>query len=477
MDLDGVRPVLRRASAVAAAHGLEEAVVFAPAGVDPAEAGVALHCLGPGNDLVWHRGCERAKDDVGQSRVGLPAADDGRGGQAVHDRAERRLDPDEIVESLVDWHIRIDQAFQRVGAGGESLGEGRVNRRAPLRVGAGEVEGYASVVDSNRRLEADRPVGKAIVVDLTFSFERAAWEPAKLGPGARRGVFDERVDVGGDGRATKPREQLRKSALPGHVCRDLGAQVAGGFSLAPNLGEDEPKDVVDDRTVRDQADDWNDHALLEDLAKGADGGRRTTADVDVVGQVRDVAEKLAVVEHRRDHGDVVEVNPAAVGIVGNEHVAGLEAFRAVGPNRLRNDLDHRPEVDRLSEGLRGNLQSPIEERAGEVRPGLDVRRVGASPERQCHLLRRRGQRVARDLKGDRIEPGGVGHDGMLPLATFGNDGLLPAPFAGTIPGMGSGVNGGCDSLCARRLLRRSTQLRHQMNPGMPRPTGAQMRAQ
>ena len=34
----------------------------------------------------------------------------------------------------------------------------------------------------------------------------------------------------------------------------------------------------------------------------------------------------------------------------------IEAIGAVGPHRLRNDLNHRPEVDRLGERLRGDSQ-------------------------------------------------------------------------------------------------------------------------
>ena len=58
------------------------------------------------------------------------------------------------------------------------------------------------------------------------------------------------------------------------------------------------EDVVDDRAVRDHLDGRDDHAFLEDLAERADRRGRAAADVDVVREVRDVAEQLAFVVHR-----------------------------------------------------------------------------------------------------------------------------------------------------------------------------------
>ena len=46
----------------------------------------------------------------------------------------------------------------------------------------------------------------------------------------------------------------------------------------------------------------DDHAFLEDLAEGADARGRAAADVDVVGEVGDVAEQLAVRSRRARSG-------------------------------------------------------------------------------------------------------------------------------------------------------------------------------
>ena len=128
----------------------------------------------------------------------------------------------------------------------------------------------------------------------------------------------------------------------------------------------------------DDLDRRDDHALLEDLAERADARGRAAADVDVVREVRDVAEQLAVRMHGRDQADVVQVHAARKGVVRDDHVAGAEVLRAVVADRARHLLDHRAEVHRLREALRDRAQLGVEECAGEVGARLDVRRVRAA---------------------------------------------------------------------------------------------------
>ena len=92
--------------------------------------------------------------------------------------------------------------------------------------------------------------------------------------------------------------------------------------------------------------------FLEHLAEGADARRGAAADVDVVGQVGDVPEQLALAEHRRDQADVVQVDAARIGVVRDDHVAGAEVLGAVVEHCARDLLDHRAEVHRLREPLR-----------------------------------------------------------------------------------------------------------------------------
>ena len=173
--------------------------------------------------------------------------------------------------------------------------------------------------------------------------------------------------------------------------------------LGADLREDQVEDVAHDPSARDDPHRRDDHAFLEHLPERSDRGGRTAADVDVVGEVGDVAQQRAVVVDGRDQADVVQVDAARERLVRDDHVAGLEVLRAVVEDRARHLLDHRAEVDGLREALRDCAELGVEERAREVGARLDVGRVRAAAERQHHLVRRRDERVADHLERDRVE--------------------------------------------------------------------------
>ena len=198
-------------------------------------------------------------------------------------------------------------------------------------------------------------------------------------------------------------DERLQPAGAGRVGGDLGPEVARGLVLGANLGEDEGEDVLDDLSRLDDLHGRDDHALLEDLPEGTDRRRGAAADIDVVREVRDVPEQLALHDHRRDQADVVQVDAARIRVVRDDHVAWRQILRAIGADRVRNLLDHRAEVDGLGEALGDGAELRVEEGAREVRPRLDVRRVGAAPQGEHHLVRRRDERVADHLERDWIE--------------------------------------------------------------------------
>ena len=197
-------------------------------------------------------------------------------------------------------------------------------------------------------------------------------------------------------------DERLQPADAGRVGGDLGAEVAAGLVLGADLREDQVEDVAHDPAARDDLHRRDDHALLEHLPERPDRRGRAAADVDVVREVRHVAEQLAVVVDGRDQADVVQVDAARERLVRDDHVAGLEVLGAVVEDRARHLLDHRAEVDGLGEALRDRAELGVEERAREVGARLDVRRVGAAAERQHHLVRRRDERVADHLERDRV---------------------------------------------------------------------------
>ena len=142
---------------------------------------------------------------------------------------------------------------------------------------------------------------------------------------------------------------------------------------------------------------------MHELAADPKARRGRAADVHVMGHVRDVADAVAINVHGRNDGDVVEVARSAVGIV---HQVGIARLHLGGPdlaNRQRHDRIHRDQVGGLRERLGDRAQLGVEERAGEVRSGLDVRGVGGAADRDRHLLGGVPQSVADDLEGHRVE--------------------------------------------------------------------------
>ena len=209
---------------------------------------------------------------------------------------------DEPVEAVVDGQIRVDQALERVRAGGERLRVGRVDGRPPLRVAACEVERDAVGRDLDPRAQPHRLVRVAVGVDQALGLVHAGRQRRDLGAGAPLRVVEQLLHRGHDRRVAVPGDERLEPPRARRVRGDLGAEVSRRLVLGADLRQDQPEDVVDDPPRLDDLDRRDDHALLEDLAEGADRGRRAAADVDVVGEVRDVAEQLALGEDGRDRG-------------------------------------------------------------------------------------------------------------------------------------------------------------------------------
>ena len=84
------------------------------------------------------------------------------------------------------------------------------------------------------------------------------------------------------------------------------------------------KHVVDYFPALDELHRRDDDAFLEHLLERAHRRRRSPSDVNVVRQAGRVPGQLAVPVDRPDEADVVEVNAAAVRVVGEDHVARSE---------------------------------------------------------------------------------------------------------------------------------------------------------
>ena len=142
-------------------------------------------------------------------------------------------------------------------------------------------------------------------------------------------------------------------------------------------------------------------AAPKDFAERPDAGGRA-ADIDVVSEIGDVSEQRPAAEYGSNHRDVVQVNPAGVRVVCDQHVPGPQPLGPIPADGAGDQLHKRAQVHRLRKCLGGDPKVTIKKRAREIVPGLDVRRVGAAPQRQRHFLRDLVQGVA-----DHLEPHGI----------------------------------------------------------------------
>ena len=172
-------------------------------------------------------------------------------------------------------------------------------------------------------------VGEAIGVKVSFGPEYASGQLAQIDLSAPTGIVDDRIQVQVELLPADSANQFEQPALAGHVGRDLSSKIAGRFSLAANLREYQPENVVHYSAGRHEFDRRNDDAFLEDFSKYSDAGRRAPAHVHVVGEVGQVTNRLDSLKHRRNHSHVVQMNPAVIGVIGNQHIARLKLLLAV----------------------------------------------------------------------------------------------------------------------------------------------------
>ena len=209
----------------------------------------------------------------------------------------------------------------------------------------------ACVTDLDPHLQAHRLVRVAVVVDESLGLIDAEWQRGDFGPRAPLGVGEE-LFHGGENRAEPvPGNERLDPTHPRRIRSDLGAEVACRLVLRADLRQDQLEDVRDDLARLDDLHRRDDHPLLKDLSERANARWSTPTDVDMMRDVRDVAEQVVPDVDRGDQTDVVQVDPARMRVVRDDDIPGPEVFWAVAPHRLRHLLDHRAEVDRLRESL------------------------------------------------------------------------------------------------------------------------------
>ena len=274
-----------------------------------------------------------------------------------------------------------------------------------LRRGVGEVDASGA----SGMVQADGDPNHRAVVHLVG--ERAIAQPIQRPPHLFGGIVLDMAHVGVDRVRTKVRHhppQFPSALFVGGDLRLQVGQVLLGVARRPRSGAESRQQILFAKLTR--AHQWHvvqQHPFLVD----ADAVRRHRAgsdatNVGVMTARGDVEQEFStgVVEDGGDDGHIRQVGAAAIGRVGRVHVAGLEVA-VVGIDDGPNRFAHRAEMDRDVRGVGDELAVPVEQRAGEIQPLLDVDRMSGIGQGYAHLLGDGHEQIVEHLQHDWIDVG------------------------------------------------------------------------
>ena len=92
---------------------------------------------------------------------------------------------------------------------------------------------------------------------------------------------------------------------------------------------------------------------------------------------------------------------AGIGRVGQVNLAGLHAI-ADGREQRLYARSHRTQVHRNVGSIRDEVTAPVKDRAGKIKPLLDIHRMGRILQRKAHLFGNGHECLAEDLEHHRI---------------------------------------------------------------------------
>ena len=180
---------------------------------------------------------------------------------------------------------------------------------------------------------------------------------------------------------------------------DHGLHVAVRHPRRADVGHDDVPDGLDVLAPLDDLQRRDAQALLEDLRGVAgEAARHLAADLGHVPDAGGEGDQLAVTEDGLDDAVLGQVAAAAEGVVVEHDVARTEVLLADLEDRPLDDEDDRTEVGRAELGLGDHLALGVEDRAREVEPLVEERRIRRVAHRDAHLARRRDEVVVDDLE-------------------------------------------------------------------------------
>ena len=172
------------------------------------------------------------------------------------------------------------------------------------------------------------------------------------------------------------------------------------------------------------------HAFLVDMRRIRRGGpRRLAADIGMVPPAGDKEQDLALVEDRRNHGDIGKVRAAVIGVVQHIGIARADLALIVADHRT-DGFPHRAQMHRHVRRVGDQRSGGIEDRAGKVQTFLHIHRQRRVLKGVAHLLGDRHEQIVEHLEHHRITARADGH-ALFPrhdaaqdkIADFGHLGL------------------------------------------------------
>ena len=145
-------------------------------------------------------------------------------------------------------------------------------------------------------------------------------------------IIHDRARQGGEARGAVALDQRLHAPLAGMAAGDLGPQIAGARLGVADIGGDDVEDGAVGPAGLHQLQGRQDQTLLEDLpAVGCLGAGHLAADIDVMGDGGRNRDDLPLMKDRAEEHDVRRMGAAAIGIVGDQHIALAPRPRAESP--------------------------------------------------------------------------------------------------------------------------------------------------
>ncbi len=194
-------------------------------------------------------------------------------------------------------------------------------------------------------------------------------------------------------------DELQESALAGLDRSDLRPQVADGAIRDPHVHANDLEQFLVQFAGAIHLHDRHLQAFGIDIRR--DPAERA-ADVLPMRHAGRKSDQFVAGEDRHRERHVIEVAAGGVGVVGEQHVARLDAVDPEMPQLRLHGLAHAANEHRQAEADRDRVAGGVEQADREVERLVDDHVVGGAHQVRLHLFGDADERVAHDFSDDRI---------------------------------------------------------------------------